>query len=342
METSGTGAKRSGRTSKKKKKRSIPWVTKYRPRVLDDVVGNIDIVERLRVIAEEGNVPHLILAGPPGCGKTTSVMCLSRQLCGDRYKDAVLELNASDDRGIEVVRNRIKNHAQKKVTLPSHVHKLIILDEADSMTAAAQQALRRTMELYADTTRFALACNTSSKIIEAIQSRCAILRFTRLENAEVLKRLEEVLTRENAVYDDSGLETLLFIGEGDMRTVLNAAEACHVGFGVINSENVLKVSDTPQPMIIKNAISAIMSDNLPDALAFMHTLIDKGFSTHDMLKTTFKVLNYMTEEECPEVLRLKFMRETGMMQRRAVQGCNHVMQVSALIARFYQIVKEVM
>ncbi|KAJ2297008.1 replication factor C subunit 4, partial [Coemansia sp. RSA 2705] len=171
-------------------------VEKYRPTELKDVVGNQDTVERLGVIASTGNMPNLILAGEPGIGKTTSILCLAHALLGAAYREAVLELNASDDRGIDVVRNRIKTFAQKKVNLPAGRHKIIILDEADSMTPGAQQALRRTMEIYSNTTRFALACNLSGKIIEPIQSRCAILRFGKLQGDQVLRRLVEICRAE--------------------------------------------------------------------------------------------------------------------------------------------------
>jgi replication factor C subunit 2/4 len=196
-------------------------VEKYRPLLLADIVGNTDTVERLKVIAEEGNMPNLIIAGPPGTGKTTSVMCLARALLGPAFKDAVLELNASDDRGIDVVRNKIKMFAQKKVTLPPGRHKVIILDEADAMTKAAQQALRRTMEIYSSTTRFALACNNSTKIIEPIQSRAAILRYTKLSDEQVAARLLQVAAAEKIPYTDSGLEALIFTAEGDLRNALN-------------------------------------------------------------------------------------------------------------------------
>src|SRR3989338_2341145 len=166
----------------------MPWIEKYRPRKVEEIVGNEGAVSRLRAIASSGNLPNLILSGPPGVGKTSSLLCLARELLGEAYWEAVLELNASDDRGIEMVRESIKMFAQKKVTLPPGRHKVVLLDEADNITSAAQQALRRTMELYSDTTRFALACNTSSKIIEPIQSRCAILRFTRLSAEELLSR----------------------------------------------------------------------------------------------------------------------------------------------------------
>jgi replication factor C subunit 2/4 len=219
-----------------------PWIEKYRPEYLRDIVGNREAVERLATIAQVGNLPNIILAGPPGIGKTTSIMCLAHEMLGDSYKNAVLELNASDARGIDVVRNKIKWFAQQKVTLPPGKHKIVILDEADSMTGAAQQALRRTMEIFSSSTRFALACNNSTKIIEPIQSRCAVLRFTRLSDAEVLARLLQIIEYESIQYDSSGLEAIVFIAEGDMRNALNALQSTVSGFGYVNATNVFKVS----------------------------------------------------------------------------------------------------
>ena len=180
----------------------VPWIEKYRPQKLEDVVGNEETLVRLQAIAKDGNLPNLILCGPPGTGKTTSVHALAHELLGDSYKDGVLELNASDARGIDVVRNRIKSFAMNKVTLPKGRQKIIILDEADSMTTSAQQALRRTMEVYSNTTRFCLACNISTKIIEAIQSRAAILRYSRLSHEQILANLMKVCEAEEVPYTE--------------------------------------------------------------------------------------------------------------------------------------------
>ena len=171
---------------------NTPWIEKYRPDKLSDIVGNKRIISNLASIAQSGNLPNLILAGPPGTGKTTSVLALAHELLGENFKKAVIELNASDERGINVVRDKIKRFAQQKIPLPEGRHKIIILDEADSMTPSAQGSMRVTISDYSSTTRFVLACNDSSKIIEAIQSRCTVLRFGKLSSDEILERLKYI------------------------------------------------------------------------------------------------------------------------------------------------------
>ena len=175
-------------------------------------------------------------------------------MLGNTAKQAVCELNASDERGIDVVREKIKAFAQQKVNVPMNMHKIIILDEADSMTSSAQQALRMIMTDYTTTTRFALACNDSSKIIEAIQSRCAILRFTRLSDSEILSRLLAVMEKENIPKDEKGLEALIFTAEGDMRNALNNLQATMAAFGNLSYDNVFSVCDEPHPDILKDVI----------------------------------------------------------------------------------------
>ncbi|KAK4389329.1 Replication factor C subunit, partial [Sesamum angolense] len=308
----------------------IPWVEKYRPTKVADIVGNEDAVARLQVIARDGNMPNLILAGPPGTGKTTSILALAHELLGPNYREAVLELNASDDRGIDVVRNKIKMFAQKKVTLPPGRHKIIILDEADSMTSGAQQALRRTMEIYSNSTRFGLACNTSSKIIEPIQSRCALVRFTRLSDQEILGRLMVVVAAEKVPYVPEGLEAIIFTADGDMRQALNNLQATNSGFGFVNQENVFKVCDQPHPLHVKNVVRQILEGKFDDACAGLKQLYNMGYSPTDIITTFFRIIkNY----DMPEYLKLEFMKETGFAHMRICDGVGSYLQMCGLLAK---------
>eukprot|EP00250_Pteridium_aquilinum_P006933 c16754_g1_i1 orf=312-1331(-) len=308
----------------------LPWVEKYRPHKIADIVGNEDAVSRLQVIARDGNMPNLIFAGPPGTGKTTSILALAHELLGANFKEAVLELNASDDRGIDVVRNKIKMFAQKKVTLPPGRHKIILLDEADSMTTGAQQALRRTMEIYSNTTRFALACNTSAKVIEPIQSRCAIVRFSRLSERDILDRLLRVVQAENVPYIPEGLEAVVFTADGDMRQALNNLQATFSGFHFVNQENVFKVCDQPHPLHVINIVRHTTGGNIDEAYTGLKQLYDLGYSASDIITTLFRVVkNY----DMPEYLKLEYLKEVGFAHMRIADGVGTILQLSGLLAK---------
>ena len=293
-------------------------------------MGNVEAVSRLQVIAEEGNMPNMILAGPPGTGKTTSVLCLAHELLGSSYREAVLELNASDDRGIDVVRNRIKMFAQQKVTLPPGRHKIVILDEADSMTPAAQQALRRTMEIYSSTTRFALACNQSSKIIEPIQSRCAIVRFSKLTDQELLARLTTVANAEGVASTPDGLEAVVFTADGDMRQALNNLQSTANGFGLVNQEAVFKVCDQPHPLLMQNIVKQCIEARIDDAYEGMKALCDMGYSASDIITILFRVVR--NNQNMHEFLKLEYIKVIGFCHMRILDGVDSRLQLSGLLA----------
>jgi len=314
----------------KENKDNTPWVEKYRPKLLHDVIGNEDTVDRLKVFAKQGNLPNIIIAGPPGSGKTTSILCLARELLGNAFENAVLELNASNERGIDVVRNKIKLFAQQKVTLPPGRQKLIILDEADSMTDGAQQALRRTMEIYSKTTRFALACNQSDKIIEPIQSRCAIIRFSRLSDAQVLARLLEVCKAERVDWDNEGLEAVVFTAEGDMRQALNNLQSTVAGFGFVSSDNVFKVCDEPHPLLIKDMLNHCMKAEVNQAYEIIRHLWRLGYSPEDIISTIMRVTKI---HNMPEFTKMEFIKEIGLTHLRIAEGVDSLIQLSGLVAR---------
>ncbi|XP_076232372.1 replication factor C subunit RfC4 [Calliopsis andreniformis] len=327
----------SGSNSKNKDKDSkslhLPWIEKYRPQVFSDIVGNEDTISRLSVFAQHGNCPNIIIAGPPGVGKTTTILCLARILLGPTFKEAVMELNASNDRGIDVVRNKIKMFAQKKVNLPKGKHKIIILDEADSMTDGAQQALRRTMEIYSNTTRFALACNNSEKIIEPIQSRCAMLRYGKLSDAQILAKVIEICKKENVSYTDDGLEAIVFTAQGDMRQALNNLQSTYNGFGHISSENVFKVCDEPHPLLVKEMLEFCTKGNISKAYGVMEHLWKMGYSAEDLISNIFRVCKNLSVDE---TLKLDFVKEIGLTHLGIVDGINSLLQMNSLLARLCQ------
>jgi len=255
---------------------------------------------------------------------------LARILLGDSYKDAVLELNASNERGIDVVRNKIKMFAQQKVTLPRGRHKIVILDEADSMTEGAQQSLRRTMEIYSNTTRFALACNTSEKIIEPIQSRCAMLRFTKLSDAQVLAKLIEVCQLEKLKYDEDGLEAIVFTAQGDMRQGLNNLQSTAQGFGKITGTNVFKVCDEPHPMLLQDMLQHCAANDIHKAYKILAKLWRLGYAPEDIIGNIFRVCKRLNVDE---QMKLNFIREIGITHMKIVDGCNSLLQLTSLLAR---------
>ena len=317
---------------------NTPWIEKYRPTKLSQIVGNKRIISNLQSISQSGNLPNLILAGPPGTGKTTSVLALAHELLGDNFKKAVIELNASDERGINVVRDKIKRFAQQKIPLPEGRHKIIILDEADSMTSSAQASMRVTISDYSNTTRFILACNDSSKIIEAIQSRCTVLRFGKLSSEDIKERIKYVLNNENAKYDDKGLQAIIDTCNGDMRYALNNSQSCIVGFGEVNEENVYKIVELPRPKEIEKIYNFCLNKMFVDAINKFSELFNDGYSCLEIIS----VFNRLIQEndKIDDKVRITLLKKISEYKMNLIDGLDSDLQMSGFISEIYDIIQK--
>lgn len=307
------------------------WAEKYRPRTLDEVVNQKEIVDRLKSFIKEKNVPHMLLAGPPGTGKTTVAHCLAHDLYGENYRQYMLELNASDERKIEVIRGKVKEFARAKV-VGGVPFKLVLLDEADNMTADAQQALRRLMELYSASTRFILTANYPSKIIEPIQSRAAIFRFTPLKREDVVARLKYICDGEKVACRDSALGLIYELSEGDMRKAINLLQSS-AALGEITDEIVFKVVGLAHPKEVKEMLRLALSGNFVEARNKLRTLmLQYGLSGLDVIKQVHREI-FSQELKLPDELRIMVADLAGEVQFRLVEGSDDEIQLSAFLAR---------
>jgi len=309
------------------------WTEKYRPRTLDEIVNQEEIVSRLKSFVKAKNVPHCIFAGPPGTGKTTAALCLAHDLYGENYREYVMELNASDERGINVIRETVKTFARSR-PIGEVSFKILILDEADNMTDDAQQALRRTMERYTETARFILVANYSSKIIEPIQSRCAPFRFTPLPRDAIIKRIEYICEKEHVTILDDGIEAILDLSEGDLRKTLNILQTAASVGKPIDAEIVYSVVGKANPYSIRDMIFTALNGDFISARSKLREMLRKyGLSGMDIVRQIHSEIFML---DIPDKWKVKLADITGEIDYRLVQGANEEIQLSALLAKFVE------
>jgi len=307
------------------------WVEKYRPAKLADVVGQDAIVERLMAYIKSKSLPHLLFAGPAGTGKTTSAIAIAKDLYGEPWRQYFQELNASDERGIDVVREKIKEFA-RTAPIGDHAFKILFLDEADALTSDAQAALRRTMEKYTRTCRFILSCNFSSKIIDPIQSRCAVFRFRPIRGEDVGKHLKKIAKAEKITITKDGLEALLYVAQGDMRRAINALQVAASVNKKIDDEVLYQVTSTARPEDVKKLIEiALKGQFLAARETLDQLLINYGLSGEDIVKQIHKTIVTLG---IPDKYEVHLIEKTGDTEFRIVEGSNDRIQIEALLAQF--------
>ncbi|MCQ5377119.1 MAG: replication factor C small subunit [Candidatus Methanomethylicia archaeon] len=306
------------------------WTEKYRPKTLDDIVNQTEIVERLKRFVKERSMPHCLFAGTPGTGKTTAAMCLAHDLYGQDYRQNYLELNASDERGIDVIRTTVKDFA-RTVSMADAPFKILVLDEADNLTPDAQQALRRTMEMYTNTCRFILACNYFSRIIEPIQSRCAFFRFIPLRGEEVKARVKEICEKEGVRITPKGLEALLYVGGGDLRRVINTLQAAAASSKEVDDAIIYRISGRVSPKEVKDLLSdAIKGDFVAARAKVVRLMVDYGLSGLDIVKQVHREAMGISIDERA---RLELIDAVGEAEYRMLQGGSDEIQLNAMLAR---------
>lgn len=308
----------------------IPWVEKYRPKMLSDVVGNEIIVRQLAAFVKNRNPPHLLFAGPAGSGKTSCALALARELFGEDFSQCFLELNASDERGIDVVRTKIKDFA-RTLSLTSVAFKIIFLDEADALTGDAQQALRRTMEKYSATTRFVLSCNYSSRIIEPIQSRCAVFRFSRLQEADLKKMLDVISEGEGLKVDAKGAEALLYVSDGDARKLINTLQGASSISEKVGAEEIFKIASRARPEEVEKMVHLALKGEFTNARKMLDEIMLKyGMSGEEVILQIFREVTRMEIGDKEKVL---LVDKVGEYDFRMVEGANERIQLEALLAQ---------
>ncbi len=307
------------------------WIEKYRPAVLADIVGQDEIVERLTSYVRIGNLPHLLFTGSAGVGKTTAAVTLAKEFFKDSWQMNFRELNASDERGIDVVRNQIKQFA-RTTPLGDATFKILFLDEADALTTDAQAALRRTMESYAQTCRFILSCNYSSKIIDPIQSRCAIYRFKPLGGDAVKEEIRRIAGREGLTISAGAMDAIVYIAQGDMRKAINALQGAAIISPTIDEKGIYAITSTARPDEIEELLSLALHGDFDTAESLLHHLLhERGIAPNELINQCYRAL---LKRDMDRGLKVQLIDHLGEADFRLSEGASSDIQMEALIARF--------
>jgi replication factor C small subunit len=310
---------------------STIWTEKYRPSKFSEIEGQIDIIKRVEAFVKNKNMPHLLFAGPAGVGKTTTAIVIAKELFGPNWKQNILELNASDERGIDVIRNQVKTFARTKA-IGDMPFKIIYLDECDALTKEAQQALRRTMENYTQTCRFVLSCNFSSKIIDPIKSRCALFKFKPLSKEELFKIVSKIEKDEKLSLSEKAKDALFEASQGDARRAENILQGCAALSTKVDEQAIYMLSSTAKPKEVLMFLELAVAGNFIKARELMlKTMLNYGLSGLDIIS---QIQKEIWELKLEDQRKLKMIDACGETEFRMVEGSDEFIQLESLIAKF--------
>lgn len=305
------------------------WTEKYRPRGFSEIRGQDEIVPRVKAFVEQKNMPHLLFSGPAGVGKTTLALVIAKSLFKEEWHQNFLELNASDERGIDIIRNKVKDFARTRA-IGNVPFKVILLDECDALTREAQQALRRTMENYTQTCRFILSANYSSKIIDPIQSRCAVFRFKPIPRDDVLALIDKIALEEKIKVDERAKQALYEVSEGDCRRLENIMQSCAAMSKAINEDSVYAMASVAKPKELKNVLELALCNRFIDARKkLLDIMLNYGLSGMDVIKQIQKELLDLGLEGGKA---MSLIEKCGEIEFRLTEGSDEFIQLEALLA----------
>ncbi|XP_005102663.1 replication factor C subunit 5 [Aplysia californica] len=311
---------------------NLPWVEKYRPKQLDDLISHKDIITTISKFVSEDRLPHLLFYGPPGTGKTSTILAVAKQIYSPKeFNSMVLELNASDDRGIGIVRGQVLSFASTR-TIFKKGFKIVILDEADAMTKDAQNALRRVIEKFTENTRFCIICNYLSKIIPALQSRCTRFRFGPLHQDQMVSRLEHVIAQESVKVTEDGMKSLVTLSGGDMRKALNILQSTSMAYEEVSEDNVYTCVGHPLRKDIESIVDWVLNESFTTAYHnIMKLKTAKGLALEDILAD---VHAYVHRIDFPIAVRMQLLEKMADTEYRLASGTSEKIQMGSFIAAF--------
>jgi len=323
----------------------IPWIEKYRPKNSEEILLEPFIKQKIQKILETKSIPNMIITGEPGTGKTSTILFLAKQIYGEKYTNNVLELNASDDRGLSIINNTIYPFCKKKINYGKGKeeypnHKLIILDEADSITQKAQNLLSNIISEFRKNTRIVFICNDCTQIVESIQSRCMIIKYPRINSNNLYQKIENICQKENVIFTPQGINTLLFVSDHDIRHSINNLECIYYTFGKLEESTIYKLIDKPKPYYISKIIKDCYSGDYVKTINTIKSLYNKGYTPNDILLTFMKYLfesinNSNNLIELKEETKLKIYEIISLSYIRVNDGVDTLLQLCGCISKIF-------